>query len=400
MQDRASQQKTAVFFAPDIGDATALKRAEAFIGHGYRLLMFGFRRDHYNRDVRPPWTCIQLGRTHDRRYGQRMAALLKAIPQLFAQRRTLRQATFFYARNIDQLLLALVARLLAGRRTRIAYEVLDIQPAFIGTGWKARLLRAVERFGLRHSELLVLSSPAFLRHYFTPQQGYNRRWFLLENKLPAQFPQSQAGPRPAADMPVAPRGRYRWVVGYCGLIRGQDTFDLMVRLAERLQGLVLFRFHGVLTTVDRQVFAAALARLDNLVYAGPYASPRDLPSIYSGLDFAWAIDLENRDNNSRWLLPCRYYEAGYFGVPCLAACGFEIGAMVETHGAGWNFQDPYEDALVRFFLTLSQTEYEATRRRLLSLPGSHFVAGDDTAELLRLIDPAGSPSEGSLADAA
>lgn len=50
------------------------------------------------------------------------------------------------------------------------------------------------------------------------------------------------------------------------------------------------------------------------------------------------------------------------------------------------FEKPYEDALVRFFLTLTQTEYDETRQRLLDTPSSGFVAGDDTVELLRRID--------------
>ena len=63
-------------------------------------------------------------------------------------------------------------------------------------------------------------------------------------------------------------------------------------------------------------------------------SPRDLASVYDGVDFAWAIDLENTEHNSRWLMPCRFYEAGLHGVPCLAVRGFEIGAELDRHGLG------------------------------------------------------------------
>jgi succinoglycan biosynthesis protein ExoL len=388
MHSPVRPKKTAVLFAPDVADATTVKRADSFVAHGYHLLMFGFRRDYSSKDFRPGWPYVLLGRTHDRRYGQRALALLQALPKLFRHRRALREAIFFHARNIDQLLLALMARVIARRNTRIVYEVLDVQPAFVGDGWKARLLRAIERFGLRRADLLVLSSPGFLRNYFAPMQGYDRNWFLLENKLPAHFTQSLAVERPIADTAPAERGPYRWVVGYCGLIRGQETFDLIARLAERLQGLVLFKFHGVLTNVDRQSFVSALTRLDNLVYEGPYVSPRDLPAIYGELDFAWAIDLENTEHNSRWLLPCRYYEAGYFGVPCLAAEDFEVGTMVQAQGLGWTFPAPYEEALVQFFKSLTQTEYDATRDRLLRQPSSHFVGGEDMAALLHMIDPA------------
>jgi succinoglycan biosynthesis protein ExoL len=379
------RKETAVFFAPDISDVSTIKRADTFLAHGYQLLVFGFRRDNYNRGFVPSWPYAPLGRTQDRRYGRRIATLLAAVPRILARRSVLRRASFFYARNIDQLLLALLARFLAGRRmARVIYEVLDIQPAFVGTGWKARLLRGVERFALRRTDLLVVSSPGFLRHYFMPIQGYRKPWFLLENKLPANMP--ALAPLAHRDGAARRRHPYRWVVGYCGLIRGQATFDLIVRLAERLQGLVLFRFRGILTTVNPKSFADALARLDNLVYEGDYVNPRDLPAIYGDLDFAWAIDLEHSTHNSRWLLPCRFYEAGYFGVPCLTADGFEVGRLVGERRIGWTFDAPYEAGLVKFFMTLTQTEYDEIRDRLRALPENDFVAGADTTELIRMIE--------------
>lgn len=385
MHNLVKQKRTAVFFAPDISDVSTVKRAEAFLAHGYQLLVFGFRRNNYNREFEPSWSYTPLGRTQDRQYGHRIAALLGAIPRVIAKHRALRKAAFFYARNIDQLLLALLARLIGRRPARVIYEVLDVQPAFVGTGWRSRLLRRVERLALRHVDLLVVSSPGFLRHYFLPLQNYHKPWFLLENKLPANFATITGAARDNGSRRAGYQG-YRWVVGYCGLIRGQETLDLILRLAERLQGLVLFKFHGVFTTVDRQTFAEAAARLSNVVYEGDYVNPRDLERIYSGLDFAWAIDLENRAHNSRWLLPCRFYEAGYFGVPCLTAGGFEVGRMVSDRRIGWNFSEPYEEELIEFFLTLTDTEYDATRSRLLSLPESDFVAGADTSELIELID--------------
>ncbi len=393
MHNPAKQKPMAVFFAPDISDVSTIKRAETFLAHGYQLLVFGFRRNNYNRDFEPSWPYTPLGHTQDRRYGHRLAALLAAIPRVFAKRAGLKRAAFFYARNIDQLLLALLARLIGRKSARIVYEVLDIQPAFVGTGWQARLLRWIERLALRQTDLLVVSSPGFLRHYFQPVQGYHDAWFLLENKLPENFA-AVAGASRELGRGDGRHHPYRWVVGYCGLIRGQATLDLIIRLAERLQGLVLFKFRGILTTVDPKSFSDALTRLDNLVYEGDYVNPRDLADIYTDLDFAWAIDLEHSTHNSRWLLPCRFYEAGYFGIPCLAADGFEVGRMVEQRQLGWNFAAPYEEELVKFFLTLTQAEYDETRNRLLTLPDSDFVAGEDTAELIRMIDRgAASPQQ-------
>jgi succinoglycan biosynthesis protein ExoL len=365
------------FFCPDITDATTMKRAQQFIEHGLRVIVFGFRRERYNSGYAPPWPHVELGMTADARYWQRLRALLGALPVIFAHRQWLRRAALFYARNVDQLVLTVLARWMSGNRAPVAYEVLDIQPALMGRGPGAMLLRFIERLCLRHVRLLVLSSPGFHRSYFSMIQKYRGEWFLMENKLHAPIAAAAA----IRARPFEHDGHRPWVIAYFGLIRGQETFELMTRLAARLEGKVVFKFRGILTTVDEARFRAALAKQPNMIYGGPYRPHDDLPSLYGDVDFAWGLDLENTDHNSRWLLPCRFYEAGHFGVPCLAVHGFEFGALVEEHRIGWTFGRPLEDQLTRFFQALTPEAYRAARERLLAQPEGTFVANEDVAAL-------------------
>ena len=372
-----------IYFAPDFTEVATIARARAFLDHGFRPAIFAFRRGRYNCAFHASWPEIDLGRTRDGRYLQRAAALCRALPVLWARRQRLRAASIFYARNLDQLFLALVARWLAGQTGLAVYEVLDVAPALTRPGRLGRLMRLAERYLLRQVGLLVVSSPGFLKHYYGPAQGYSGPSFVLENKLyPPERVERSAG-LPAVAGPD--RGRYRWVVGCFGLIRGQTTFDLITRLAERLADDVLFYFRGIVTTVDPTTFAAAIARHDNMVYGGPYVNPDDLGVLYGAVDFVWTLDLEHEHANSRWLMPCRFYEAGAYGVPCLAARHFEVGDRVEALGIGWTDDAPYEDAIARFFAELSATHYGRVRARLAELPRATFVAGDDVAALCRLL---------------
>jgi succinoglycan biosynthesis protein ExoL len=224
-----------------------------------------------------------------------------------------------------------------------------------------------------------------MRNHYLAVQRYQNEWFVLENKLQASVLASSAQPSAALRQAKPDRQGYRWIVGYFGLIRGQRTFDLMTRLAERLSDDVLFKFRGIMTTVDSGSFVAALERNKNMVFEGDYVCPRDLPALYRSVDFAWALDLEHAKHNSRWLLPCRFYEAGLFGVPCLAVREFEVGRLVDELDVGWTFDAPLEDALVAFFRSLSAEDYTAKRDRLLRLPVSTFVSGEDVAALCRLL---------------
>jgi succinoglycan biosynthesis protein ExoL len=164
----------------------------------------------------------------------------------------------------------------------------------------------------------------------------------------------------------------------------------MTRLAARLRGRVLFKFRGVLTTVEDGHFAAGLAANPNMVYEGEYVNPRDLGRIYGTIDLAWAIDLENTAHNSRWLLPCRFYEAGLYGVPCLAMRDFEVGRLIDRRGVGWTFDEPLEDALVHFFETLTPADLAVRRQRLLAMPRSAFVSDNDAHALCRMFERAGA----------
>jgi succinoglycan biosynthesis protein ExoL len=283
----------------------------------------------------------------------------------------------------------LLARRLGGSRAPIVYEVLDIPPILMRSGLSAALIRWIERRCLKLVDLLALSSPAFHRNYYAAVQGHRGPWFLVENKL---HPSIARFARPPARPPVK-RGR-PWVVGYFGLIRGEQTFALMARLAERLQGKVEFVFRGALTTVDAANFQRTLERLPNMAFGGPYQPHTDLEGLYRAVDFAWALDLEHADHNSRWLMPCRFYEAGYFGVPCLAVRDFEIGSVVRKHGIGFTFEQPLEDRLVRFFEELTVADYDRIAGALSRMPDDMFVAGDDVARLCRLMDGLRPPSTG------
>jgi succinoglycan biosynthesis protein ExoL len=90
-------------------------------------------------------------------------------------------------------------------------------------------------------------------------------------------------------------------------------------------------------------------------------------------------------------MPCRFYESGYFGVPCLAVRDFQVGSVLQQHGIGFTFAQPLEEQLVRFFETLTVADYERICGRLGRMPDDMFVAGDDVGRLCRLIDGFSSP---------
>ena len=100
------QSKLVAFFAPDFTEVSTITRARGFLEHGLTLVVFAFRRGRYNPAFKSPWREIDLGRTVDGRYLDRALKMFAALPIIWRNRVLLRQAVVFYARNLDQLMLA------------------------------------------------------------------------------------------------------------------------------------------------------------------------------------------------------------------------------------------------------------------------------------------------------
>lgn len=377
---------TVAFFGHDWAESTVIKRIRAFSGLGFEVLGFNFRRAKFDKGLRPFWENVHLGMTQDRAYGQRLLALVKALPSVLKRRRDLREAAFFYARNIDMCALAWAAKRLTGSSAPLVYEVLDVQRVFVGKGPVSVLFRWAERLLLRRCDLLVISSPGFAEHYFRSRQGYGGRIFLLENKI--SFAQAAAVPRPK-DGPAAlcaPRAApQKWVIGWFGTLRCPKSLAMLCRIAAALPDKVEIYLRGVPTETGLEVFTEAIAGHPNMIYGGEYRNPGDLAEIYGRVHLTWAFDYLDEDTNSKWLLPNRLYEGGYFGSVALAASDTQTGEKVRALGLGYTFEAPEVDNIIAFLRWYSIDEHLARRAHILELPTQEFCDLHDTQDLCETI---------------
>jgi len=354
-----------------------VKRIAALGGQVWKVTGFTFHRVREKADVPPSWENIHLGTTYNRRYFQRLCAFVRCIGVLWNYRDTLGACSVIYVVNTDNALLALLARFFAGSSAPLVLELADIQPAMTGDGMVSRVFRAIERFVLRRSALLVTTSPGFVREYFQPVQGYQGRIFLLENKvypsggLPAAI--GKSGPA-ASGMP--------WVVGCFGAFRCRRSLELMRGLAERLgPDRIRFVLRGYPAGTIAGDFDELLGKLPNLRFEGPYNYPDDLAAMYGGIDINWAFDESDPNGNSAWLLPNRIYEGGCFGVPAIAGKNTETGRWIERKPCGWTFSDPLAESLASFFETLDPSAWRAVANQCAAIPRGVFTGEGDYAAL-------------------
>jgi succinoglycan biosynthesis protein ExoL len=390
-----------VVFGFDVAEISQIRRIRALRDAGYRVESFTMRRDNMNAGFVPDWPNTHLFETRNERPLERAAVVAKSVLKMARHRSALARADVIVARNLDMLAIAVAARRLAGAargagRAPIVYECLDIHGMMTGTGAKGRAARALERRLLAACDLLVVSSPGFIHHYFDPVQKYDGPWALWENKLVRGegFP---ARPDPGAR--GAPQGPLR--LGWIGTIRCAPSLALLAETAQAMAPGLEVHVHGVVHRHAVPDFDAVVAAHPNMHYHGPYDYPGDLPRIYGMCDLVWAQDLWQRGTNSDWLLPNRIYEASWCGCPSVAVAGTETGRRIARDGLGPVIDAPRPADLAAGLQDLSPARLRAWSDDLLARPDTDFV--QSPADLHRVIRRAAgleSPDDGGARPAA
>lgn len=369
-------------FGPDAAEAAQIRRMRSYLDCGFDVSSFMMRRANMNPGFLPFWDNTHLYDTQNESPVRRIAAVAGSIAKLRAHRDKLAGVDVIVARNLDMLAIAVAAQHMIHPRPPLIYECLDIHSLMTASGPKGRLARAAERRLLAHTAALIVSSPAFVREYFAPVQGWTGPFAVVENKLWLD----EARPkRPAAEDAEthAPWSeKHPMVLGWVGTLRCAQSFRLLAEAADRLGPKLQVVLHGAVHHHALPDFEAVLNARPNMTWQGAYDYPDGLAEIYLSCDLVWAQDLWQWGTNSTWLLPNRIYEASYFGCPSLAVDGSETGHRV-AQGLGWTIPMPEADALVNLLESLSPADVVARRRDLLSRPESDFR--QSTAEIAAAI---------------
>ncbi len=355
------------FFGHDAGDAAVRRRVQSFLDDGLAVTGFMMRR---RDDATTDWENIDLGRTYDAALLQRVRSIVTGARKAAGHRDKLAAADVIYARNLDMLATAFLARRLAGLHTPVIYECLDVHRLLTREDAIGFVFRRIEGALLRRSRRLVVSSPAFIRNHFERRHAGLFQAELVENRLAAG---AEAGPRPAmlpaytADTPLR--------IGWFGVLRCRRSLGLLLTVARTFGDRVRIVMHGRPALSEIPGFHEQISGLANVSFNGPYKAPEDLRRLYSGVDVVWAGDFMEAGYNSLWLLPNRLYEGGYHAAPPIAPAGTETARWSTDRDAGFAVEENLAGtlpALVRRLIA-DRSLVAAKRQRLLDLPDSTFI---------------------------
>jgi hypothetical protein len=338
------------YFAHELEDPTVRKRIEMLTAGGARVALLGFERGRHASASSGPAPHV-LGRTAGGRLVSRIGSVLLAAPRAWRLRALWSRADAILARNLEMLAVVVALASVMGLKARVVYECLDIHRLMLSQSGAGRLLRAIERACLGRTALVVTSSPAFEARYFRAVQRFGGKALLMENKVLALDEPPSAAARPAPSGPP-------WRIAWCGVLRCRKSLGLLAALAGELGGRVEVELWGAPALDQIPDFHEIVQGAEHLVFKGAYARA-DLPRIYAGADFVWAIDYYEAGGNSDWLLPNRLYEGLRFGAVPIAVAGVETARWLEARGVGVVLAEPLEASLRELFLTATSERVAA-----------------------------------------
>jgi succinoglycan biosynthesis protein ExoL len=355
------------YFVHDLTDPAVQRRVRMLGTGGAAVTPIGFRRGPQPVNAIEGVSAVEIGRSADGMLLQRALAVIGALMKRGNLARHVVGADAIIARNLEMLVLAAEVRKRYAPNAKLVYECLDIHRILLSKRTDGVLLRALESKLWRQVDLLITSSPAFFRNYFTPR-GFTGPIRLVENKVLAL---GDDNPRAAAPNR---RSGPPWRIGWFGMIRCRKSLEILSSIARELDGRVEVVIRGRPSSAVFDDFDKAIAGRAHVSYLGPYRNPIDLSEIYRDVHFVWAIDYYESGQNSAWLLPNRIYEGTFYGAVPIGLAGIETGSWLKEHAVGVVVNEPLQAWLIDFLRNSSEGDYANLAKAVAALPRGSLIA--------------------------
>jgi succinoglycan biosynthesis protein ExoL len=358
-----------LYFVHDLADPAVRRRVMMLEAGGAIVTLAGFRRLPGLPAELERLQPIDLGRTADGKFVQRLKAVAAAAVALGPKLKRVSRPDVIIGRNLEMLALAVRARSLFSAEIPIVYECLDIHRLMLGENSVSRSMRSAERALGRKASLLLTSSPAFVREYFRRFEQIDAPVTLLQNKVlelvekPSSFDVHPA--LPAADEP--------WAIGWFGALRCRKSLGLLAEFTRRMEGRFEVVLRGRPAYSEFSGFDGFVTAEPFMRFEGAYKNPEDLPGIYGTVHFAWAIDFFEEGLNSNWLLPNRLFEGCRYGAVPVAMRRTETGRFLSDRHMGFLIDDASPRALAECLGSIDRDAYAQMRGKILAEDRSTWV---------------------------
>lgn len=359
-----------LFILPALTDSYTRKRVTMLNRLGVDCTVLGYDREHYEASS---WDLdtVSLGRlTH--------AKLLKRIPvmirSIFKIRERIESHDVLYCFNFDILFIGWLSTIFKRKDIKIVYDLADIHKVLGGEGFLSTLLRAVERFLLKRTDLVVVASPAYIDGYFQKLQGADNEFLVIENKMLPDEESSNISTKPTQ---TKRDGILR--IGYFGMLRCESSLKFLHQFLEENRGKVELLLRGIF--LQTESFKSRFERLENAHYGGPFVYPDDLPDMYHSVDIVWAAHMHG-ETNTKWAMSNRFYQACFYKKPLITQKNTQDSERVESYNIGTTLDLNDIETCEEIMKSITEEKMEIWKENLNNIPKEVHTYTDEHATLV------------------
>jgi hypothetical protein len=256
----------------------------------------------------------------------------------------------------------------------IIWDISDIHVAMLGESLSSRILRKIERMLIKRSNRLILSSGAFWTYHY---KGWlpQKRVFVIENLLEGQ-PQKLHREAPEKVLNVI----------YSGILRSDKLLALITDCARLCEGKVIFHLWGFFDVNVKQKVIEDIEESPYVRFHGEYPEEA-LPEIFADMHVTFGLVDVDADDNERWLLSNRLYQAGAFKCPIVSTKDSNVGKETISRRVGWVVDNDCLQ-LTELLRDLSEDKNKIYSSVLGSMPDeSEFYFGEEYAHFFSSLQP-------------
>lgn len=328
-------KKKVLFVINNVQNPRCIKRVNEFVDKGYDVKVYAFDRGGkmYNESVAFPIHYIK-GFSNDLSYLKRLPVIYRGIQTVIRENKSANG--IFYLFGLE---LTMLYAFLAPTR-RYIYEESDLTHTYLTSAVMRWAFERIDRWIIKRSLLTVFTSEGFRKYHYGDFVPTNT--VIIPNRLPSVVKTITRIPKEVHD---------NLRIGFVGHIR----FEAVKSFAEtfcRNNPQNEFHFYGDFASEREHELFDSLNQYGNCIFHGPFKTPNDLSSIYSGLDLVLAT-YDVKYNNVRYAEPNKLYEAIYYETPIIVSEGCYLGDKVKQLNVGYTVDAMNEKAIMTLLEEIS-----------------------------------------------
>lgn len=367
-----------LFILPALTDSYTRKRVTMLKKLGINCTVLGYNREHYEAS---PWDLetMSLGQLAHTKLFKRIPVMIRSILKI---RQKIESHDVLYCFNFDVLFIGWLSTIFRTGDIRIVYDLADIHPVLGTDGFFSSVLRAIERFLLKRTDIVVVASPAYIDGYFKKVQNAENRFVVIENKM---LPGEQPSAVQETSVWTPQKGVLR--IGYFGMLRCEASLKFLRLLVEKHQGKFELLLRGIFLKTES--YQSVFENLNHAKFDGPFVNPDDLPELYNSVDIVWAAHIHG-ETNTKWAMSNRFYQACFYNRPLITQVNTQDSERVKSYNIGTTLDLNDFKTSVHILQSINQEKMGTWKKNLHDLPKDVHTHTNEHTKLIELMKSSNS----------